>query len=52
MAVSTVLPRSAAVELAGLLDSLEITGLIADLEATRWTGRPGDFDQIAAVTGQ
>jgi IS5 family transposase len=41
MAVSTVPSRSAAVELAGLLDSPEIAGLIADLEATRWTGRPG-----------
>jgi hypothetical protein len=27
--------------LAALLDSPEITGLIEDLEATRWTGRPG-----------
>lgn len=33
--------RSAASELAALLDSPEIGGLIADLEATRWTGRPG-----------
>jgi hypothetical protein len=41
MAASTVPPRSAAVELAGLLDSPEIAGLIAELEATRWTGRPG-----------
>ena len=41
MAVPTVAPRSAAVELAGLLDSPEIAGLIVDLEATRWTGRPG-----------
>jgi hypothetical protein len=38
---STVAPRSAVVELAALLDSPEIAGLIADLEATRWTGRPG-----------
>jgi hypothetical protein len=36
-----VAPRSAAVELAGLLDSPEIAGLIAELQATRWTGRPG-----------
>jgi Transposase DDE domain/Transposase domain (DUF772) len=36
-----VAPCSAAVELAALLDSPEIAGLIADLEATRWTGRPG-----------
>lgn len=28
-------------ELAGLLDSPEIARLTADLEATRWTGRPG-----------
>jgi Transposase DDE domain/Transposase domain (DUF772) len=41
MAVSTVPSRSAAAELAELLDSPEITRLIADLEATRWTGRPG-----------
>lgn len=41
MAVLKVAPRSAAAELAGLLDSPEIARLIADLEATRWTGRPG-----------
>jgi hypothetical protein len=41
MAVQTVPPRSAAAELAGLLDSPEIAGLIAALEATRETGRPG-----------
>jgi transposase len=28
-------------ELAALLDSPEITSLVAELEATRWTGRPG-----------
>jgi transposase, IS5 family len=39
--VPTVAPRSAASELAGLLDSPEIAGLIRELEATRWTGRPG-----------
>ncbi len=33
--------RSAASELAALLDSPEITELVRDLEATRWTGRPG-----------
>lgn len=33
--------RSASAELAGLLDSPEIGRLIVDLEATRWTGRPG-----------
>jgi hypothetical protein len=36
-----VSPRSAAVELAGLLDSPEIASLIEQLDATRWTGRPG-----------
>ncbi len=41
MAVSTVPSRSASVELAAVLDATEITTLIADLEATRWTGRPG-----------
>lgn len=40
MAVAKVAPGSAAVELAGLLDSPEID-LIGELEATRWTGRPG-----------
>jgi hypothetical protein len=34
-------PRSAASELSRLLDSPEIQRLIADLGATRWTGRPG-----------
>jgi transposase, IS5 family len=37
----TVPPRSDAVQLAGLLDSPEITQLVAELTATRWTGRPG-----------
>jgi len=41
VATLKVAPRSAAAELAGLLDSPEITRLIANLEATRWTGRPG-----------
>jgi hypothetical protein len=36
-----VSPRSAASELAGLLDSPEIGRLVDELEATRWTGRPG-----------
>ncbi len=40
MAVSTVPPRSAS-ELAALLDSPEIAELVRELEATRWTGRPG-----------
>jgi hypothetical protein len=34
-------PRSAASELASLLDSPEIAALVSELEATRWTGRPG-----------
>jgi hypothetical protein len=38
---STVPPRSDAVQLAALLDSPEITQLVAGLGATRWTGRPG-----------
>jgi hypothetical protein len=33
--------RSTAQELSALLDSPEIRQLIADLEETRWTGRPG-----------
>jgi Transposase DDE domain/Transposase domain (DUF772) len=33
--------RSTAIELADMLDSPEISGLIAELEGTRWTGRPG-----------
>ncbi len=41
MVGETVPPRSAAAELAGLLESPEIAGLIRELEATRWTGRPG-----------
>jgi transposase len=39
--VPKVSPRSAAVELAALLDSPEIASLIGELDATRWTGRPG-----------
>jgi transposase, IS5 family len=38
---NSVARRSAAAELAGLLESPEIQRLIAELEATRWTGRPG-----------
>ncbi len=34
-------PRSAATELGALLDSPEIERLIAELDETRWTGRPG-----------
>ena len=41
MAVQTVPPRSGVSELAGLLDSPEIASLTEQLEATRWTGRPG-----------
>jgi len=37
----TVPPGSAAAELAGILDSPEIGRLIAELDETRWTGRPG-----------
>lgn len=41
MATQTVPTRSASVGLADLLDCLEIARLIEELEATRWTGRPG-----------
>ena len=41
MAGTTVHRRSDAEQLAGLLDSREVASLIAELEATRWTGRPG-----------
>src|SRR5215207_2041091 len=41
MARPTVPPRSDAVQIAGLLDSPEIDQLVTELEATRWTGRPG-----------
>ena len=34
-------PLTAAGQLAGLLDSPEIAALVSELEATRWTGRPG-----------
>jgi hypothetical protein len=37
----TVAPCLDAVQVAGLLDSPEIAQLVAELEATRWTGRPG-----------
>jgi transposase len=39
MVTTTALPRAA--QVAGLLDSPEVARLIADLDATRWTGRPG-----------
>ncbi len=41
MVGTTVPPRSAATELAGLLDSPEIAELVRALDETRWTGRPG-----------
>ncbi len=41
MVRETVPPRSDAVKLAGLLDAPEIAQLVAELEATRWMGRPG-----------
>jgi len=37
----TVPPRSDAVQVAALLDSPEVVQLVTELEATRWTGRPG-----------
>jgi len=41
VAVPNVPPSSAVDQLAALLDSPEIAHLIRELEATRWTGRPG-----------
>lgn len=41
MASPNVAGRSASSELSALLDSPEIGQLISELEATRWTGRPG-----------
>jgi hypothetical protein len=41
MAVQNVPPHHGAAQIAALLDSPEIMGLIADLETTRWTGRRG-----------
>jgi hypothetical protein len=41
MVNQTVPPQSAATQLAALLDSPEIARLTAELDATRWTGRPG-----------
>jgi len=41
LAASTVARGSASAGLSDLLDSPEIGHLIAELEATRWTGRPG-----------
>ena len=39
--VPKVPPLSAVGQLAGVLDSPEIAALVSELEATRWTGRPG-----------
>lgn len=41
MAGSTVTRRSVAAEVATILDSPEVTALIAELDALRWTGRRG-----------
>jgi len=41
VAVPKVPPVSAVGQLAEVLDSPEIAALISELEATRWTGRPG-----------
>jgi hypothetical protein len=39
--VPKVPPLSAVDQLAAVLDSPEIAALVSELEATRWTGRPG-----------
>ena len=41
MASSKVSLARDAAQIGALLDSPEIAGLITELEATRWTGRPG-----------
>src|SRR5438046_2345592 len=41
MATGNVHPTRDANQLADLLDSPEIAGLVAKLQETRWTGRPG-----------
>jgi hypothetical protein len=41
VAGTNVHPRRDAQQIADLLDSPEIVGLIAELQETRWTGRPG-----------
>jgi hypothetical protein len=41
VATPKVAPLSAATQLAAVLDSPEIAVLVSQLEATRWTGRPG-----------
>src|SRR3954451_9351475 len=41
MATAKVAPLSAVRQLSAVLDSPEIATLVSELEATRWTGRPG-----------
>ena len=41
MAGTTVTRRSVASEVATILDSPEVTALVAELDALRWTGRKG-----------
>src|SRR5215204_7702743 len=41
VAVQKVPPLSAVGQLAEVLDSPELAALVSELEATRWTGRPG-----------
>jgi hypothetical protein len=41
MATAKVAPLSAVRQLEAVLDSPEIAALVSELEATRWTGRPG-----------
>lgn len=41
MATSRVTPRRDAEKLSALLASPEVAALVADLQSTRWTGRPG-----------
>jgi hypothetical protein len=41
MAAQTVPPPQAVSQLSVVLDSPEVGMLVAELEATRWTGRPG-----------
>ena len=41
MAVPKLAPLPAVDQLAAVLDSPEIAALVSELEATRWTGRPG-----------
>jgi hypothetical protein len=41
MTSQNVARRSVAEDLSGILDSLDVSRLIDELQATRWTGRPG-----------